>query len=76
MKDPQNTTKREAQMNKQLICEIFDELEQQNPSKSTEWLLCMTADKYNIRCFALIDNSDVAGALCDRNEEKEKQTDD
>lgn len=45
------------------ISNLFNEIESEHPSKSTEWLLQMTADTWNVRYGEDIDASDVITAL-------------
>lgn len=45
------------------INNLFNEVEAEHPEKSTEWLLQMIADTWNVRYGEDIDASDVVTAL-------------
>jgi len=45
------------------ICEIWDEIEDDFPDKSTEWLMAATCERYLLLYEREIDNGDVATAL-------------
>lgn len=47
----------------QWIREIFEEVEEDHPDKSEEWLYAMTIDVYRQRYGKKIDNGDIAYAL-------------
>lgn len=47
------------------IMETWDEVEDEFPDKSTEWLIQMTCDRYTIKYGKEIDNADVVSALAD-----------
>lgn len=49
-------------MNKQIV-EVWNEVEDDFPDKSTEFLMAMTCDRYRERYGRDIDNADIAGAL-------------
>lgn len=58
-------------MNKQ-INEIWDELEEMYPNKSTEWLMTLTCDLYQERHGQEIDHGDVALALFEEADAQER----
>lgn len=45
------------------IREVFEEVEEDFPSKSTEWLFQMTCDRFMERYHKEIDHGDIAWAL-------------
>ncbi len=45
------------------ICDLWNEIEDDFPDKSTEWLMAMVCDHYLTQYGHEIDNGDVAEAL-------------
>lgn len=55
------------------IAELFDEIEADFPSKSDEWLIAMTCDRFLQAEGHEINNADVCEALIAQGEAKDRQ---